>query len=832
MADIRVFVTFPESNVIFAGEVMQCKITFKNVSTALSSSRGPSQLSSPLANGHSFGVNGSTIGERRGSFVPRQSPIADSKRSERVSPRAPPSRPPSAHKPSLSMMSVASANSPISPVPTGRLGHKHKRSVSIVSLGSEAGIELGHGVGRGGSQGDVGLKPLPSPSRSRGHGRSASLQIHPRRQSAVSVPSLASSRTTQPPTPLIVESETINNFSFPGQKQNPPVSKTRDTRSQSINGTFRFPSARATAPDSPNIENQTHLQSLSVDVGNTHQLNKKASNIYLRSPADEVDYDQISPGRLIPAHSINSETPRSSGEFYSLANSTTETLVSEYDPRIPPRLTRPTHNRRHSLLSLGTRSTESLMMGYAQVMGSFTMDGSLIQSNIFEDVKRKGVVGTQMGGGVVGIDTSKSDGGFLSGFGWGGLSGLLGGNNMSSIAQMKSIASTNSVPILSTPQSILFVDLRLAPGESRSYIYKFSLPKGLPPSHKGKAIKISYNMVIGTQRSGKGVQQPKVIEVPFRVFPNVDEYGALCNYDLMSPVVLLRDEATTSCIEDQGTRANLEPKKTKQESSSDDFLSYVDDLLAQRDDPSSSSLGILSPSLNHTSFKRHSIYEEQATNSKESIEMAILGVTGSPSNSIFNIARNRMCVATVTLGRPAYKLGESITAVIDFSDSQIPCYHINASLESAEEVEPSFALRSASSIHRATRKIHAQRSESTLFAKRLVFTPTIPSSATPGFSTSGFSTRWVLRLEFITTAISDRLSSGNHKDEGIFDDLLEQTYADDRGELYEPRQGIFMESFDASIPVKVYPNGADPGIGGGGVMGTHSSTAVTNGYSV
>jgi hypothetical protein len=182
------------------------------------------------------------------------------------------------------------------------------------------------------------------------------------------------------------------------------------------------------------------------------------------------------------------------------------------------------------------------MMGYAQILGTFTLDGSLVQTSIFDEVKRKGVVGGQMGGGVVGLDTKKHETGFLSGFGWGslggGLSGLLGGNNVSSIGEMKNLASmcsmfciighvltppdSKSIPILSTPQSILFVDMRLPPGESRSYSYKFTLPKGLPPSHKGKAIKISYTLAIGTQRPGKGVQQPTVIEVPFRVFPNVD----------------------------------------------------------------------------------------------------------------------------------------------------------------------------------------------------------------------------------------------------------------------------------------------------------------------
>lgn len=52
-------------------------------------------------------------------------------------------------------------------------------------------------------------------------------------------------------------------------------------------------------------------------------------------------------------------------------------------------------------------------------------------------------------------------------------------------------------------------------------MYKFTLPRAIPPSHRGKAIKITYNLVLGTQRPGKGVVQPTVIEIPFRVFPNV-----------------------------------------------------------------------------------------------------------------------------------------------------------------------------------------------------------------------------------------------------------------------------------------------------------------------
>lgn len=86
------------------------------------------------------------------------------------------------------------------------------------------------------------------------------------------------------------------------------------------------------------------------------------------------------------------------------------------------------------------------MMGYAQVSGSFVLDGSLMQTSVFDEVKRKGVLGGQRGGGVVGIEAKKSEGSWWGlggglGLGVSGLTSILGGSNMSTIAEMKSIAS-------------------------------------------------------------------------------------------------------------------------------------------------------------------------------------------------------------------------------------------------------------------------------------------------------------------------------------------------------------------------------------------------------
>lgn len=213
-----------------------------------------------------------------------------------------------------------------------------------------------------------------------------------------------------------------------------------------------------------------------------------------------------------------------------MSNNSNETMASEYTAHPSARLlSRPQHQRRPSHLVPSTKQAqpESIMMGYAQIMGSFTLDGSLINQAPFEEVKRKGVVGGQGGGGVVGLEKTKRESGLFGALGWGSigesLGGLLGSAEQSSIREMRGIASSKTVPLISTPQSILFVDLKLAPGESRSFTYSFTIPRGLPPSHKGRSMKVAYNLTIGTQRArSTKEQQVKHVEIPFRVFGSVN----------------------------------------------------------------------------------------------------------------------------------------------------------------------------------------------------------------------------------------------------------------------------------------------------------------------
>lgn len=335
-------------------------------------------------------------------------------------------------------------------------------------------------------------------------------------------------------------------------------------------------------------------------------------------------------------------------------------------------------------------------------------------------------------------------------------------------------------------------------------------------------MKVAYNLTIGTQRAGSTKdQQVKQVDVPFRVFGSVNGMlllacgpqdanartgrGEILGHDLMSPYIILRDQARTASVNAAtGAKFSSVPKKSSAPGQSadnhafNDFLEYVDNIL---DRPrQNSSMGLLSPT--GTMPGRSSIADEPQT-MKEAIDMTILrsNLTGAANQSAnrFEIARSGRRVAVIMLARPAYRLGETMSAVIDFTDSHIPCYSVHVSLETSERVDPAIALRSNASIYRVTKKMYASFSENALFAQKLAFSPTIPPNATPEFITSGVSLEWKLRVEFITPRLT-------HEDgeETLWDDLLEEISSDDRGVILAAAQRLPAESFEVQVPIRVY----------------------------
>ncbi|KAF2404873.1 Rgp1-domain-containing protein [Trichodelitschia bisporula] len=736
-SNIRVSVSFDQA-AVFAGEDVQCTITFTNTAPLPGTEHSPSR------------TRDRAYDHRARIVLPTSSTRPSLSRNS--SSRAPVPEQQRGHRPTLSLSTVPHATQPSVPGETTASNAparpRHGRSLSIISITTDATAEP-----RG---------PLDTARKAgRGHGRSSSLQIPRRGNGAYTGPpngSVARSRAdtsgTPPlrsgvlPSPMIPQAPSISppilTEEHDAPQQRPRRSPVPQRRSPSLmQSNFRFPPddtpERTPEPDSAVSPRTTRVAALR---GSSRQ-----------PPPVESDANPIA--RIMAEASV-AGTPRSSLDLYSMSNHSDETLVSEYVPQPSARLLPRNHTRAPSRsgqrVPLQPRGPETLMMGYAQVAGSFTLDGSLVNQAPFEEIKRKGVLGGHGGGGVVGVERTKRESGLFGALGWGNigesLGGLLGGAELSSIKEMRGIAGAKAIPLLSTPQAILFVDLKLAPGESRSYGYSFTLPRGLPPTHKGRAMKVEYHLTVGTQRAGTGRElNVRSVDVPFRVFGSVNARGDILGHDLLAPYILLRSTART-------TDLSLTPYPAPPPGNDTDlpaFLHYVDSLLTKP----RPGAAFLSPTSPPASSRRPSFTEDLRT-AKQAIDLAILRANhaspGSPAplSNKFDIARSGRRVCTLLLARPAFRLGETVALVVDCAAADIPVYGIQVALESAEKVDAAIAMRSASAIARATRRVHGYAAESGLFARRVAVALTIPLTATPEFVTSGVVLEWRLRVGFVT----------------------------------------------------------------------------------
>jgi len=142
---------------------------------------------------------------------------------------------------------------------------------------------------------------------------------------------------------------------------------------------------------------------------------------------------------------------------------------------------------------------------------------------------------------------------------------------------------------------------------------------------------------------------------------------------------------------------------------------------------------------------------------RESVDFAIqkelrTGALGKRKAGIFEIGKNGLTLATLTLSRMTFKLGETIEGIIDIENGPIKCFQIRAALESAEDIDQVISQRSQSSTYRATRLLHGTKSEFTTFARRIQFAFEIPVGVAPSFQTSYGAL--LLRLVLISSASS------------------------------------------------------------------------------
>ena len=156
----------------------------------------------------------------------------------------------------------------------------------------------------------------------------------------------------------------------------------------------------------------------------------------------------------------------------------------------------------------------------------------------------------------------------------------------------------------------------------------------------------------------------------------------------------------------------------------------------------------------------------------------------------YDICKNNEHIAQLVLGRLGYRLGESVTAILNFTKSTVPCFHVSVFLEVQESVESLFSTRPKELVRQHTRICVGEFHQHTINSRRTAIVLNIPAKATPDFQSSAVSNSWSLRFEFITGSDGGRVLSSMAQIEGY---LHQKSVA-----------SVGVEPFDCTIPLKVY----------------------------
>lgn len=86
-----------------------------------------------------------------------------------------------------------------------------------------------------------------------------------------------------------------------------------------------------------------------------------------------------------------------------------------------------------------------------------------------------------------------------------------------------------------------------------------------------------------------------------------------------------------------------------------------------------------------------------------------------------------------------------------------PTYQLSATLETHEVIDPSLAVGSVAHTQKHTRQVYATHHESTLDTQQTSVLLTVPSGATPSFSTSGVQLAWSVHVSLLTQTGEERV---------------------------------------------------------------------------
>ncbi|KAI0321472.1 Rgp1-domain-containing protein, partial [Amylostereum chailletii] len=311
--------------------------------------------------------------------------------------------------------------------------------------------------------------------------------------------------------------------------------------------------------------------------------------------------------------------------------------------------------------------------------------------------------------------------------------------------------------VFEVPNAMLGVDVRLQPGETKSWTYTVPLPEWLPPTYKGRAVKFAYQLAVGACRAlpgpGSG-SNSRVMKVPIRVYNHVSVERSHKPYDLMRRV-----ESGVSKLDERDAKASsagtpLSPSVLPGKGSVADLRAYARRLLS----PSS------------PLSREHEEDAEAKGGALSGCREAVELLTRVPRRVAYDVHKDGVQVAALTFTKAAWRLGETVAGVVEINGRRgrarvlkvgLPlfvkthrrrrrrfCFYgrahatlrgraqLSAYLEAHETLPGTLATDGGTPLEsRFRRRVHAEHHASQLAcALRTTFALDIPSDAAPAFA--------------------------------------------------------------------------------------------------
>nr|XP_019042675.1 hypothetical protein I302_08379 [Kwoniella bestiolae CBS 10118]OCF21605.1 hypothetical protein I302_08379 [Kwoniella bestiolae CBS 10118] len=374
---------------------------------------------------------------------------------------------------------------------------------------------------------------------------------------------------------------------------------------------------------------------------------------------------------------------------------------------------------------------------------------------------------------------------------------VMGGSGGSLEEERKRVWNMKDLPVLETTRSLLGVDIKLKEGESKEFVYTLKLPSTLPPAHRGKAFRFSYDLIVSLNVSlpgGGGRQKSKDISIPIRVWSNVSVGHPFRTYDVLKPIIQNKEEGTVQEVDTPLFDAHSTPvpdagNNLRRRSSASDkhrwktgdtqeslqaYARHLLDTLEPSSPPTSNGPSpklpplspgrangrlprsrVVSPSsskfdipplplVDQNGFKPRPRQGTLLEGDDELVEEGLEAGCGeaveilsrhSPKAS-YDIAKDGEVVAVLTLIKTTYRLGETVLGVVTFNEPETEgrVLKFSAFLESHELI-PQPLLPPPGNTQPSLGRLQAEhRSSYAISSSRLAFSLDIPSDATPGFS--------------------------------------------------------------------------------------------------